>query len=152
MPPTPDLSTRGTSPGSPAGSPCPSGQGSRPPLLSPLPLLISPASGAPVLSGLNFSLPLAPPTSYRFTLGFLPSPWGLEFPASSWQAPYLWGDANSTSSHTAILTPPPSVPLHPTSSLWGSSRLLGRQSPPPAAGRSPHCGEMLTPRLPTPPS
>ena len=47
---------------------------------------------------------------------------------------------------------PPSVPLHPTGSLWGSSHLLGCQSPPPAAGRHPSCGETLTPCLPTPPS
>ena len=46
----------------------------------------------------------------------------------------------------------PSVPLHPTSSLWGSSRLLGHQSPRPAASRHPSCGETLTPCLPTPPS
>ena len=32
-------------------------------------------------------LPLGPPTSYRFTLGFLPSSWGSEFPTSSRQAP-----------------------------------------------------------------
>ena len=67
-----------------------------------LPLLISPASGAPILSGLHSSTP--------------------------------------------------SVPLHPTSSLWGSSRLLGHQSPRPAASRHPSCGETLTPCLPTPPS
>ena len=47
---------------------------------------------------------------------------------------------------------PPSVPLRPTYSLWGSSHLLGCQSPPPAAGRCPSCGEMLTLHLPTPPS
>ena len=40
-----------------------------------LPLLISPASGAPILSGLHFSSPLSTPTSYQFTWGFLPSPW-----------------------------------------------------------------------------
>ena len=54
---------------------------------SHLPLLISPASGVPILSGLHFSSPLGPPTSYRFTLGFLPSPWGSESPSSSWQVP-----------------------------------------------------------------
>ena len=51
-----------------------------------LPLLISLASGALILSGLYFS-PLSPPTSYRFTLGFLPSPWWLEPPTSGQQAP-----------------------------------------------------------------
>ena len=69
---------------------------------SRLPLLISPASGAPILSGLHFSFPLSPPTSYRFTLGFFLSPWASESPTMGWQAPYLWGDANSTSSHVAI--------------------------------------------------
>ena len=46
----------------------------------------------------------------------------------------------------------PSVPPHPTRSLGGSSRLLGRQGLPPASGRRPSCGETLTPRLPMPPS
>ena len=53
---------------------------------SRLPLLISPASGAPSLSGLHFS-PLSPPTSYLFTLEFLPSPWVSEFSTSGRQAP-----------------------------------------------------------------
>ena len=66
-----------------------------------LPLLISPASGVPILFGLHFSSSLSPPTSYWFTLGFLPSPWASESPTSGRQAPWLWGDANSTSSHTA---------------------------------------------------
>ena len=67
---------------------------------SRLPLLISLASGAPILSGLRFSSPLSPATSYQLTLGFL--------------------------------------------------CLLGGQSPPPAAGRCPRCGETLTLHLPTP--
>ena len=54
---------------------------------SHLPLLISPASGAPFLSGLHFSSPFSPPTSYQFTLGFLPSPWASESPTSGRQAP-----------------------------------------------------------------
>ena len=54
---------------------------------SHLPLLISPASGAPTLSGLHFSSLLGPPASYQFTLGLLPSPWGLESPTSGRQAP-----------------------------------------------------------------
>ena len=69
--------------------PSPSGPGDCPPLLShssrgpsPLPLLISHAAGAPILSGLYFSYPLSPPTSYQLTLGFLPSPWGSEPPPS----------------------------------------------------------------------
>ena len=69
---------------------------------SHLPLLISPASGVPILSGLHFSSPLSPP--------------------------------------------------RPTSSLGGSSCLLGRQGPPPAAGRHPNFGEVLTRHLPTLPS
>ena len=69
------------------------GQSPSPPLLlllegpSCLPLLISPASGAPILSGLHFSSPLSPPTSYRFTLGFLPSPWASESPTSGGRCP-----------------------------------------------------------------
>ena len=54
---------------------------------SHLPLLISPASRAPILSGLHFSSPLGPPTSYLFTLGFLTAPWGLESPTSGRQVP-----------------------------------------------------------------
>ena len=52
-----------------------------------LPLLISSASGVPILSGLHFSFPLSPPTSYRFILGFLPSPWASLSPTSGQQAP-----------------------------------------------------------------
>ena len=85
--PTPGLKGQGTSPGSPAVSPGPSEQGNRPPLLSHLPLLISPASGARILSGLHFSSLLSPPTSYRFTVGFPPSPWASGSPTSGRQAP-----------------------------------------------------------------
>ena len=46
----------------------------------------------------------------------------------------------------------PPVPLRLTSSLWGSSHLLGHQSPPAAAGRCPSCGETLTSCFPTLPS
>ena len=52
-----------------------------------LPLLISPASRALILSGLHFSYPFSPPVSYQFILGFLPSPWASESPTSSRQAP-----------------------------------------------------------------
>ena len=94
--PHPSLRGQGTSPGSPAGSLGPSGQGDGPPLLScsswknpsRLPLLIFLASGALILSGLHFSYPLGSPTSYRFTLVFLPSPWRSESSlTSSRQAP-----------------------------------------------------------------
>ena len=54
---------------------------------SRLPLLISLASEVPILSGLHFSSPLCPPTSYWFTLEFLPSPWASESPTSSQRAP-----------------------------------------------------------------
>ena len=54
---------------------------------SHLPLLISLASGALILSGLHFSSPLSPPVSYQFTLGLLPSPWGSESPTSGQQVP-----------------------------------------------------------------
>ena len=50
-----------------------------------LPLLISPALGVPILSGLYFSSSLSPPTTYWFTLGCLPSPWASKFPTSSRQ-------------------------------------------------------------------
>ena len=60
-----------------------------PPLLpegpSHVPFLISPASGVLILSGLHFSSPLSPPTSYQFTWGFLPSPWALESSTSGRQ-------------------------------------------------------------------
>ena len=49
---------------------------------SRLPLLISLASGALILSCLHFSSLLSPPTSYQFTSGFLLSPWVSESPAS----------------------------------------------------------------------
>ena len=53
----------------------------------------------------------------------------------------------------ASISPPASVPPHPTSSLGGSSHLLGhRGPPPPASGRLPSCGGMQTLCLPTPPS
>ena len=52
-----------------------------------LPLLIAPASGVLILSGLHFSSPLSPPMSYWFTLGFLLSPWVSESPISGQQAP-----------------------------------------------------------------
>ena len=54
-----------------------------------LPLLISLASGAPILSGLHFSSPLSPPTSYQFTWGSLPSPCASASPTSSQQVPWL---------------------------------------------------------------
>ena len=56
-------------------------------LPSCLPLLLSLASGALILSGLHFSFPLCPPTSYRFTWGFLLSAWASGSPTSGWQAP-----------------------------------------------------------------
>ena len=53
---------------------------------SHLPLLISLASGVLMLSGLHFSSPFGPRTSYLFTLGFLLSPWGSEPSTSGQQA------------------------------------------------------------------
>ena len=50
--------------------------------------------------------------------------------------------------HFCSLLSPPCL----TGSLGGSSLLLGCQRPPPVAGRHLSCGEMLTQRLPTPPS
>ena len=61
-----------------------------PPILegpSRLPLLISLASGVPILSGPHFSPPSVPPMSYRFTLGCLPSPQASEFPTSAGRHP-----------------------------------------------------------------
>ena len=81
-------------PGSSAGSLAQVGQAiALPPLPlflespSRLPLLISQSSGVWILSGLHFSSPVSPPTSYGFTLGFLPSPWASESPTSGRQAP-----------------------------------------------------------------
>ena len=75
---------------------------------------------------------------------------------SSWRvAPACLSSSPQPQGHRSCLastSPFPSVPLHPTGSLWGSSCLLGRQSPPPWAGRHPTCGETLTPHLPTWPS
>ena len=96
MPPTAGLRGQGTSPGSSAGFLGSVGGANAllsslaPPVWegpSCLPLLISLASGAPIPSGLHFSYPLSPPTSYWFTLGFLPSPWASESLTSSRQAP-----------------------------------------------------------------
>ena len=52
----------------------------------PLPPL-SHSSGTSVLSGLHFSCPLSPPTSYRFAWGFLLSPWVSRSLTSLRQAP-----------------------------------------------------------------
>ena len=84
----------GDRPGSSAGSPdrvgraatlCSSPALPREP--SCLPLLIFPASGALILSGLHFSSSLSPPASYWFPLGFLSSPWASESSTSCQQAP-----------------------------------------------------------------
>ena len=82
----------------------------------------------------------------------LPSAPLLLFPESPSHLPLLISWPQGRRSCLASTSPPSSVPLHPTSSLWGSSCLLGGQSPPPAASRCPSCGEALTPRLPTLPS
>ena len=77
----------------PSRLPRPEWLGQSPPLLllleglSHLPLLISPASGSLILSGLHFSSPLSTPTSYQFTWGFLLSPWASGSPTSSQQVP-----------------------------------------------------------------
>lgn len=52
-------------------------------------------------------------------------------------------------SHPASTSPPAYSPAYPTWPLGGSSRLLGCQVPPPASGRGPSCGEVLTPWPPT---
>ena len=78
-------------PGSSVGSLGPSGLCDCPPLFlegpSHLPLLISPASGALILSGLHFSSPLSPPTSLLVHLGVPPISWGVRVPTSSQQVP-----------------------------------------------------------------
>ena len=66
--------------------------------------------------------------------------------------PLLISLASAHRSCLASTSPLPSVPPCPTSSLGGSSHLLGCQGPPPAADRRPSCGEMLIWHLPTPPS
>ena len=100
-------------------------------------------------------------TSPGSPAGFLGSSWGGKCPpllscSSGLRGPLclplLISGPQGCRSCLASTSPPPSVLLHPTGSLWGSSRLLGRQCPPPVAGRSPSCGETLTPCLPTLPS
>ena len=49
---------------------------------SHLPLLISPASGSPILSGFHISSPFSPCMSYQLTLVFLLSPSGSKFPTN----------------------------------------------------------------------
>ena len=73
-------------------------------------------------------------------------------PAGPLRLPLVISPASGAPSCLASTSPPPSVPLRPTGSLWASSRLLGRQSSPPAAGSLPSCGSTPTPCLPTPPS
>ena len=73
---------------------------------SHLPLLISLASGVPILSGLHFSSHLGTPTSYRFTLGFLPCLLGGQSPPPAADRHPGCGETLTLSSHTAILTPP----------------------------------------------
>ena len=68
---------------------------------------LSHPSAAPVLSGLHFSSPLSPPTSYWFTWGFLPSPWALRSPPASGRCP-SWGETR-----TLCLPTPPSWLRHP---------------------------------------
>ena len=118
MPPRTYAAWRGFRGGVPAwelsrlpGSECAGQSPSAPlPLLlespSHVPLLISPASGSLILSGLHFSFPLSPLMSYQFTWAFLLSPWASGSSTSGQQAPLLWGEANSASSHTTILTLP----------------------------------------------
>ena len=98
---------------------------------SHLPLLISPAS---------FLCPQDPRCLYG-ALGVG------ELACLSW-SPWPLGGWSCLASTSSL----PLVPLHPTGSLWGSSHLLGGQSPPPASGRHPSCGETLTLCLPTMPS
>ena len=95
--------------GSSAGSPMPEWVGQSPsaplPLFpespSRLPFLIFPASGAPILSGLHFSSHLCPPMTYRFTLGFLPSPWA----SVAGRCPSCGETLTLRLSYTALLTP-----------------------------------------------
>ena len=114
VPRTPGLRGQGTSPGSPVGSLARVGRANAlhsslgPPFWkgpSCLPLLISPALGAQILSGLHFSSPPSVLLLSTGSLGFLPSSQALESPTSSQQVPQLWGEANSASSHTTILGP-----------------------------------------------
>ena len=66
--------------------------------------------------------------------------------------PLLISGPQGRRSCLASTSPPPSVPRRPTSTLGGSSHLLGRQGPAPVAGSHPSCGETLTQCLPTLPS
>ena len=169
VPPTPGLRGQGTSSGSPAGFLGSSGWGKCRLLLSCFSGLWGPLLPAsPDLP----CLPPMPPWPMQLGWGFetgVPA-WGLSsLPSlsgpgdhplllshSSWRVPPVclswspWLQRHWSS--LASSSPPLSVPLCPTGSLWGSSCLLVHQSPPPAAGRRPSFGETLTPCLPTPPS
>ena len=127
---------------------------------SRLPLLISPASLLCPQDphGLDGALEWGGPA---WVLSRLPGPSGPGdrpplLSCSSWRVRptclLLPPQPQGCRSFLASTSPPHSVPLRATGSIWGSSHLLGHQSPPPAAGRRPSCGEMQTPRLPTQPS
>ena len=74
-------------------------------------------------------------------------PWGLRFSVS----PVVWTQSSHHRSFGLTLGLGTKIP-QAASSLWGSSCLLGCQSPPPAAGRGPSCGQTLTLHIPTLPS
>ena len=165
VPPTPGLRGQGTSPGRPAGFLGSSGQGSHPLLLSHSSWMAPPAC----LSWSPWPPSYAPqdprsleglwragdqPGSSAGSLS--PSGRGSRPPLlsrCSWRVPpaclSLSPWPQRCRSCLASTSPPRSVPLHPTGSLWSSSRLLGRQSPPPAASGHPSCVETLTLHLPT---
>ena len=148
--PTPGLRGQGTSLGCPAGFLVSNGQGKHPPVLScssslgrplgpsHLPLLISLASllcpQGPMQSGGGFG-------GQGISLGAQQSPWPewarqsssaplLLFPESASHLPLLISLASGCQSCLASTSPLPTVSLHPTGSLWGSSHLLGHQSHP----------------------
>ena len=171
MPPTPGLRGQGTSPGSPAGF-LGSSWGANTILSTPAPLVWEGPSYLPLLISLASLLCPQGPTQPGWGFG---GQWtglgaqqfpqarvggavalrssaaltGESFPPASPDLPSLRG---ADPVWPPLLPSPSPVPLHPTSSLWGFSHLLGHQSLPPAAGSHPTCVEMLTLCLLTPPS
>ena len=157
----------GDRPGSSARSLCPSVLGNRPPLIfrssrrappaclswSPQPPSCASRTQAAWMGlwsgGTGLGAQQAPWPEWARRSPFAPLPL---FPESPSRLPLLVSLASGAAILSGLHFSSTLRPLHPTDLLWGSSCLPGHQSPPPVAGRSPNCGETLTPWLPTLPS
>ena len=111
------------------------------PDLPGLPLLISPASllcpKGPTWLGGGFGVGVLAWELSRLPGPSRPGDHPLLLSCSSWRVPLAYPDLPGLTGANPVWPPlllSPSVPLRPTSSLGGSSRLLGCQGPPPAAG------------------